>query len=79
MRMTLARRLAEGTAAWLHFKFCCNQGGAMSENYLKAVVGEILQTVPSREGARVFSDFRLDAVNIKPGGQQARRLCSRAS
>ena len=40
--MELARKLAEGTGAWLQYQFACHNSGLFSERFLSEPIGRIL-------------------------------------
>ncbi|KVE79466.1 hypothetical protein WI99_27425 [Burkholderia cepacia] len=62
--MSDARRISEAVGSWLHLEFCCRRAGALSENSLKAVVNDVLGTLPQKTpGARVHADYPLAAIN----------------
>lgn len=64
MEMSDARRLSEAVGSWLHLEFCCRRAGALSENSLKAVVNDVLGTLPGKTpGARIHADYPLAAIN----------------
>lgn len=64
MNITLGRRIAEAVGSWLHLEFCCYRAGLLSENSLKAAVGQVLSSFPiSVNGTRVYADFAHDALN----------------
>ena len=70
--MTIGRRLAEAVGSWLHLEFCCYRAGLLSENALKAAVGQVLSSFPIvTKGARVYADFPHQALNpVKRPGRK---------
>lgn len=45
--MELARKLAEGTGAWLQYQYACNNSGLFSERFLAEPIGRILSSTTS--------------------------------
>lgn len=72
MQMHIARRLSEAIGSWLHMEFCCYRAGLLSENSLKAAVGQVLSSFPIQvKGARVHADFPHELLN--PSAQPGRK------
>jgi hypothetical protein len=47
--MELARKLAEGTGAWLQYQYACNNSGLFSERFLAEPIGRILASITTEQ------------------------------
>jgi hypothetical protein len=52
--MELARRLAEGTGAWLQYQYACHNSGLFSERFLAEPIGRILASTTTE---RVIAEY----------------------
>lgn len=67
--MELARKLAEGTGAWLQYQYACHNSGLFSERFLAEPIGRILAATTTERVTAEYPHPVLAPLAIGPGAK----------